>query len=369
MLFFKLGDDESMKLMIRNMSYTVFTLLMLILGGPFIQTSFINNPITNLTEDTLVNYLGTLNQSRTKIQKPLQSIVKLTLHEPIQIDNDSDFTNQAMINGWPGSGTENNPYIISNYNITTNNREAGIRIANTIQYFIIEQVLVSGTISDFEGAFHFKNAKHGHLRYNVVRNSSIGILLRDSEFFILESNDIQSANVDNTWGLYIEDSANTILINNSVSLFTNSGIYVGDAPNTTLLGNMISDNQRGIYIRDQSSNTIITDNIIENNTGIGIGIRSTVENTIIHNNTFNNNNLGGFQVDDLGTASSYANNTWVWDAQQTPGYFIPVLGYGVSPEITFIIDLVLSVIVILGLGIVGAGLGTLLRKRQSPKNP
>ena len=54
-------------------------------------------------------------------------------HGPIVIQKDEDFDYY----GFPGKGTERSPYLIQNFNITTNNTES-IYIADTTKYFSIQ---------------------------------------------------------------------------------------------------------------------------------------------------------------------------------------------------------------------------------------
>jgi len=54
-----------------------------------------------------------------------------TPHDPIVIDEDSDFNNQ----GWPGSGTEESPYVIEGLDITSDGN--CISISNTNVHFRI----------------------------------------------------------------------------------------------------------------------------------------------------------------------------------------------------------------------------------------
>ncbi|MCG3217292.1 MAG: hypothetical protein KAS63_11225, partial [Candidatus Heimdallarchaeota archaeon] len=59
-------------------------------------------------------------------QTEKSSILSYIPHDPILIDSDDDF----ITYGFPGNGTEINPYIIENYNIITTT-ENGISISFT----------------------------------------------------------------------------------------------------------------------------------------------------------------------------------------------------------------------------------------------
>ena len=64
--------------------------------------------------------------------------VRYTTHDVIRINNDTDFTNQATAEGWPGDGTQSNPYMISGYDIDAHVAGNAICIGNTSVYFVVE---------------------------------------------------------------------------------------------------------------------------------------------------------------------------------------------------------------------------------------
>jgi parallel beta-helix repeat protein len=59
-------------------------------------------------------------------------------HSPIYINGDADFANQAAANGWNGTGTSADPYIIENYDINGFGAGYSIRIMNTRVNFSIQ---------------------------------------------------------------------------------------------------------------------------------------------------------------------------------------------------------------------------------------
>jgi hypothetical protein len=62
---------------------------------------------------------------------------------PIRIDSDTDLESQATANGWPGSGTESDPFIIENYTIEGTDEGYCIYIGNTTNHFVIRNCTVS----------------------------------------------------------------------------------------------------------------------------------------------------------------------------------------------------------------------------------
>ncbi|MHA2150973.1 MAG: hypothetical protein ACXAAQ_03160, partial [Candidatus Thorarchaeota archaeon] len=66
-------------------------------------------------------------------------------HDPIYIDDDADFSSQAIAESWPGNGSPSSPYRIENYNIEIVTGQ-GIRInENVTAHFIIDNCTIYGT--------------------------------------------------------------------------------------------------------------------------------------------------------------------------------------------------------------------------------
>ena len=71
------------------------------------------------------------------------SITNLTSHPPIYVQNDSDLLRQARAEGWPGSGTPDDPIIVSGYAINSYNssspKHAAIHLTQTSLHVRIER--------------------------------------------------------------------------------------------------------------------------------------------------------------------------------------------------------------------------------------
>ncbi len=103
-------------------------------------------------------------------------------HAPIVIDDDSDFATQ----GWPGSGTEADPYVIEGLNITTEGTCIDIR--STTVYFVIRNCLLVSTGTDSQYVIYLRGVSHGRVE------SSTLIGARYSVFMSLVS-DISATNI------------------------------------------------------------------------------------------------------------------------------------------------------------------------------
>ncbi|MFW9833756.1 MAG: NosD domain-containing protein [Candidatus Thorarchaeota archaeon] len=96
-------------------------------------------------------------------------------HEPFNITSDADFETQS----WPGNGSETNPYLIENLNITTNS-SACIWIMNTTSHFIIQNCVLKSpyyTYVGYQAVFPLTltNVSNGVVRANEIIESSAGI--------------------------------------------------------------------------------------------------------------------------------------------------------------------------------------------------
>ncbi len=95
----------------------------------------------------------------------------LTNHVPILIDEDADFVSQ----GWPGAGTAQDPYVISQLNITYDIGQIGIAIYNTDMHFVIEDCYVDQLSTMY--AISFVNTSAGSLQYCDITSAAGAIFL------------------------------------------------------------------------------------------------------------------------------------------------------------------------------------------------
>ncbi len=80
----------------------------------FTSSSLIDHPFDH--KITEINQT-TVNKDELSCQHPLELAEGLQTHDAIAINGDTDFNDTAYAKGWLGSGTEINPYILSNYSI------------------------------------------------------------------------------------------------------------------------------------------------------------------------------------------------------------------------------------------------------------
>lgn len=228
-------------------------------------------------------------------------------HDPIYIENNSDFESQASLNGWDGDGSETTPYIIEGYNLTS------IEILDPQAYFIIRNCLIFGG----DGILLMR-ANAGVIEANIILETRDGVELRECYGINISNNRIFDCY---SQGIHIRDSRNCIIIENLMygqSLHVDEVILLQNSQNCTIeknnlthnshcdsvisiesgediiiRANSITHNEDGIFIRGWKVR--INNNTISNNNGdaiyIGEGWRGT-EMTISYNSIFNNRRNG-----------------------------------------------------------------------------
>ncbi|MGB8216403.1 MAG: NosD domain-containing protein [Candidatus Methanoperedens sp.] len=140
----------------------------------------------------------------------------------------------------------------------------------------------------------------------VITNAINGIYIQSS------NNTITNNTADNTIspnniGIYLENSNNNTLINNTLNSNTNDGIYLESSSNyNTLANNNASSNSYGIDIETSSNNKLA--NNIANSNYVGIFLYSSSNNNSLTNNTANSNSYGIY-LESFSNYNTLINNT------------------------------------------------------------
>jgi parallel beta-helix repeat protein len=187
----------------------------------------------------------------------------LTPREPILIDGNESFTAANGVTS--GSGTENDPYIIENWDIRAENG-SGIEIRNTTAHFIIRNCYVH----DGWHGIWFYNVINGKIDNNLLENLYCGIAL----WYRFTNNNLVSNNVlkkTGEMGILSFLSENNTIENNLVENVVSTGL------------------QSGAIYAVSGRNTVISKNIIRNSNSIGISLDSETLGFEIDNNLISNN--------------------------------------------------------------------------------
>lgn len=222
-------------------------------------------------------------------------------HSPITIASNADFVSQ----GFPGSGTAEDPYVIEGYNITTTG--TCISIQGTDAYFDIRDCLLTGGSSG--RGVRLDGVDHGEIRNNTISGiNDCGVYLRysldntvvnntisgnnNSVFIVFSSNN--NIVMDNTisgngrLGVFIGYSSNNnTVVNNTIS-GNDFGVTIASSFNNTVVNNTISGNDYGVYLCYGSNNNVVVNNIISGSSYFGVHLCESWDNTLSSNIMVNN---------------------------------------------------------------------------------
>ncbi|MFX0150625.1 MAG: nitrous oxide reductase family maturation protein NosD [Candidatus Hodarchaeota archaeon] len=206
---------------------------------------------------------------------------------PIIVDGNDDFKRKAKRFGWPGDGTEDNPYFIQYYDLTMPPNKKGkkfqlpsaIEIRNTDVYFVIQNNILTSVDGNYIG-ITLSNVMHGSIIGNDISNFAIGIYIDGCMYIHIEDNDIigftavlSSALLDLDIKFKIEGTA-------AIS----HGIFLNPSDYNTILNNRISDfSGNGIYLEESTHNNLIDNDISGGNDSFGIYLNGADWNYLIRN--------------------------------------------------------------------------------------
>ncbi|MCK4405477.1 MAG: right-handed parallel beta-helix repeat-containing protein [Hadesarchaea archaeon] len=268
----------------------------------------------------------------------------LTPHAPIYINGNGGFLCPDPVNGG-GSGTENDPYIIENWDTSR------IHIANTTAHFVIRNCYVHGTYGIdlwrvkkgrienntcqnnqeygislwYSTNITLNNNKLANNRYNLeVSGSDLSHFIHDIDntnlvngkpiYYLIDNSNLV-INQDNTVGYLGLISCDNIGVENLVFGSNAQGIFLAYTENSHIENCVFSNNENSIYLWESNNNTLIG-NTIDNSNGIRLDYSNT--NTLIGNTCDNHRGYWrpgiNLQVSD--------NNTLINNICENNGYGI-----------------------------------------------
>jgi len=210
--------------------------------------------------------VGTGSENSAGISSaPGSNVPLLTSHAPIRINSNADFANQASSEGWKGSGTEGDPYIIENYDINGTGYGYCLYIGNTTAYFVVRNCSLHDVWGNWgiylaNSGLYLYNVTGGILDKNTVANNYFGIFLYSSN-----SNTITNNNASNNgYGIWLFFSSNNTIANNNASSNTAYGIYLDSSSSNTITNNTASsNNDDGIDLLISSNNRITNNTMVD----------------------------------------------------------------------------------------------------------
>jgi parallel beta-helix repeat protein len=219
----------------------------------------------------------------------------------IHIINNSGWADFRNAGNCTGSGTYSDPYIIEDLEIDGGGSGNSILIENSNVYFKIENCSLYNEEWGSDAGIYLLNVNNSQLIGNDCSYYVVGIVLGDGRDYSGGGyNNTITGNIvnNNRGGMYLFDSYNSTISDNTANNNTWSGIYLVGSDYTIVSGNTMNDNKMcGLNIGGGHNNVIVSGNTMNNNNMQGLWMDESFNNTI-SGNTMNNNNFSGICLID-----------------------------------------------------------------------
>ena len=227
-------------------------------------------------------------------------------HDPVVVRSNAEFASQ----GWPGSGTENDPYLIEGLNISTS--ACCVNISNTDVHFVVRDCLLTTDplfpgVRDGEDGVYFSNVTCGSIVDSVFDRKYFGVEIENSSHCEVA----RCVFGRNTWsGIRVDNSTRCSVAHNLVYDSSYSGIWIRHSIDCTVLANRVYDCSFGVII-SVSVNCIVTNCTLFRN---DYGVRFRSEGCLAVNNTcYANSEWGVVIVMNESTSNSLYQNRIGWN--------------------------------------------------------
>jgi len=227
-------------------------------------------------------------------------------HEPIRVDDDQELLQLAQQEGWPGSGTEEDPIVIEGLDIRPE-RGPGIYLGNVSLWVLVKECSVEGASPQddrfFRGAgILLYNSSHVRILDCSLRGNDEGVYAKFSAFAIDDSNiegsdsggivsygsefTVENTTLsDNDVGVDALQSRTKVM--NCVIRGSHDGVYASGG-NVVIRGSRIMDVESSGIELYEVDGPLIEENYIEGGHE-GIGLYRSSNGTIANNTV-----IGGF---------------------------------------------------------------------------
>ncbi len=224
-------------------------------------------------------------------------------HDPIHIKGDNNFTKVAEKEGWQGSGSKSNPYIIQGYKIdeayhvSDGIKESVIIIRDVNLHFKIRGNLITEGKTEISAGINILFSNNAVIENNIIKgldgDYSKAILIQASDITI-QNNTITSL-ATKTSGIKLSYCDGGLIRDNKLDSGGDIGIEISHSKNITTSENTISESRTAGIKLDNTEKSSIKDNIISGSKYSGLHFFVSQNNSIV-NNTFYKNEEYGFEI-------------------------------------------------------------------------
>ncbi|MDH4213515.1 MAG: right-handed parallel beta-helix repeat-containing protein [Candidatus Thorarchaeota archaeon] len=201
------------------------------------------------------------------------SLADTTPHSSINISSNQDF----ILQGWPGNGTEESPYVIEALSIDFDG--CCLNISNTNVFFAVSGCLLQTNSEAGRYSVHFQNVTNGRIENSSIESYASGIFLENCE-----DCSIEECVFDTGWWCVRLESCLTCTILSSILFSSVDGIWAYDCPSLEVALNNISgiNGDDGIIV-GMCPNFMIRNNSVQSFSDEGIFIYSSHGGAIVNN--------------------------------------------------------------------------------------
>lgn len=203
------------------------------------------------------------------------------IHDRISISDDLDWEEQGI----PGAGTEENPYVIENLEISVS--YDCIYIVYTSKFYVIRNCFLR-TESSHRDGIHINNADHGRIEDCIIESAEYGISVLQTNGLVITNNTISDCDL---YGIRLSTTSNCNVSHNRIHDTISSGIYCSSS-NNIIENNTVWNSSSGLYMSSCSFSEIQQNNFWNSSTGAYLDSCNAVT---ISNNTFHDNFEIGFR--------------------------------------------------------------------------
>jgi len=255
-----------------------------------------------------------------------------TPHAAIFINGNSGFTAANGVTA--GSGTDNDPYIISGWSINSTSTGVCVDVRNTSAYFDLRSDFVNCFGYGYTGVL-FSGVSNAKLESSTVSGGGYGLRVVSSTNVVLSANTFNGGSYS-----AVAISGTTILsvLENSIIGGSGGGISISGCKHVTYSGNndrsyygssfsnssdvTISNNTEsasyieGVVLIERSTNFTVSSNTVRGSISYAIWFRNS-NNSIISNNQVTGGGVNGYSNFDQGIVLESSNNVQVFENNVT----------------------------------------------------
>lgn len=256
------------------------------------------------------NFFGAVSRATVFIQNRIATpegfhgviLADTTPHSSINISSNQDF----ILQGWPGNGTEESPYVIEALSIDFDG--CCLNISNTNVFFVVTGCILQNNNFD-AGRYivHFQNVTNGRVESSTIESYVAGIFLENCENFIIE----QCVFDTRGWCVRLEACLSCVILSSTLSSDTD-GIWANACSSFEVALN----NMSGISGEDGMIIGGCTDFMIRNNSVYDFSDEGIIlfysQDGIIANNTIKRvigyRGSSGIEMDNLTNCEILSND-------------------------------------------------------------